>query len=104
MYFEEEIIEGILCFRTSPNGAWRAYNREELTIRVGKYHSLQDTLFMAHQQAEDLLLALIGENSEIEAEETLQGLLAQIHQIVMNEANEADDGILQYLRDTNEEC
>lgn len=88
MYFEEKIIEGILCFRSSPNGAWQAYSREELTKRVGNYHSLQDSLFLAHDQADYLFLALVGENSDIEPEDNIHGLLDQILGIIIGISND----------------
>lgn len=31
MFYEEEVIEGILCHRGTPNGAWIAFSRKELT-------------------------------------------------------------------------
>lgn len=36
MYFEEKFINGILHFRTSPDGQWRAFSLEDLS---GKYES-----------------------------------------------------------------
>ena len=37
MYYEEKIINGILCWRSIPKGMWTAYSAEELEkIKVGK--------------------------------------------------------------------
>ena len=33
MYKEEKIINGVLCYRTDPNGEWREYTIEELTAK-----------------------------------------------------------------------
>ena len=34
MYYEEKIINGILCWRSTPKGMWTAYSAEELTIKL----------------------------------------------------------------------
>jgi hypothetical protein len=34
MFYEESIINGILCYRTHPRGAWRPLDRIQLTIRI----------------------------------------------------------------------
>jgi hypothetical protein len=31
MYFEQKIIKGVLCYRSSPSGEWTEYSKEELT-------------------------------------------------------------------------
>ncbi len=36
MYYEEKIIDGILHFKVSPRGKWRAYCQEELTRMLVK--------------------------------------------------------------------
>lgn len=41
MYYEERIIGGTLCCRTTPNGAWRVLSTEQLTRR---YLELKDML------------------------------------------------------------
>ena len=33
MYYEEKIIDGIMHYRTNPNGQWRAYTIKELSTR-----------------------------------------------------------------------
>ena len=33
MYYEEKIINGIMHYRTDPNGEWRAYEIQELSRR-----------------------------------------------------------------------
>lgn len=37
MYFEERIIDGVLCHRNAPDGEWIAYTAAELTRRVSQY-------------------------------------------------------------------
>jgi hypothetical protein len=34
MYYKEEIINGILCFKTYPNDNWKPVGEKELTKRV----------------------------------------------------------------------
>jgi len=36
MFFEEEIIGGVMHWRNSPDGAWTAYNAGQLTARLKK--------------------------------------------------------------------
>ena len=31
MFYEEEVIDGILCFRTMPNGRWKQFTLVDLT-------------------------------------------------------------------------
>ncbi len=34
MYYTEEIINGILCYKTTPNGKWKEMSKEKLTKRI----------------------------------------------------------------------
>ena len=34
MYYEERIIGGVLCYRTTPNGRFKQMSAEMLTVRV----------------------------------------------------------------------
>jgi hypothetical protein len=36
MYYVEEIINGVLCFKSTPNGEWRALTPEQLTDKIVK--------------------------------------------------------------------
>lgn len=33
MYFEEKMIDGVMCFRTTPDGEWRPFDIKELSRR-----------------------------------------------------------------------
>jgi hypothetical protein len=39
MFHQEKTIDGILCYRTNPNGDWRPYSQKELSL------ILKDRLF-----------------------------------------------------------
>ena len=34
MYYEEKIINGVLCCRTTPDGIWQPFTLEELSTRL----------------------------------------------------------------------
>ena len=34
MYYEERVIDGVLCCRSAPDGQWRALSAEQLTRRL----------------------------------------------------------------------
>ena len=36
MYYDERVINGVLCYRTTPNGCWRHVSAETLTTRLVK--------------------------------------------------------------------
>lgn len=40
MYHEEKIIDGILCWRGTPDGEWMQYSKQELTTKVAAYKDL----------------------------------------------------------------
>lgn len=52
MYYEEQIVNGVLCWRSTPNGEWTRFTAQELT---DKLHAPPPPLFRA---APDLLAAL----------------------------------------------
>lgn len=33
MYFAEDIIDGILCWRSSPNGVWTPYTLKDMAVK-----------------------------------------------------------------------
>lgn len=34
LYYEEEIIDGVLCWRSHPKGEWTAFSAEQLTKKL----------------------------------------------------------------------
>jgi len=34
MYYREKVIDGILCFQTTPNGEWKKLTSEQLTNKI----------------------------------------------------------------------
>lgn len=36
MYFEEKMIDGVMCFRTEPDGEWRPFDIKELSRRYAE--------------------------------------------------------------------
>jgi len=36
MYYEEKVINGILCYRFSPDAEWKEFTAEKLTMRLLK--------------------------------------------------------------------
>jgi len=38
MYYQEEVINGILCCKHSPNGEWIKLSKQSLTERLMKYN------------------------------------------------------------------
>ena len=40
MYYEEQMVNGILCRRSTPNGEWVPLTLQELSERVVKAHKL----------------------------------------------------------------
>lgn len=33
MYYEEKLIDGYMCYRTTPNGTWHPFTLRELSLR-----------------------------------------------------------------------
>lgn len=44
MYYVEEIVNGELCFKTSPNGKWQPLTNEQLTNRLLEARNQIETL------------------------------------------------------------
>jgi len=64
MYHEEKIIDGILCWRSTPQGDWIAYTAEQLTEKLTqakrdftqehtKRVDLQNRYDLAYRQGEE---------------------------------------------------
>ena len=54
MYYAEEIVKGVLCFKTTPKGEWEEFTKEQLSERV---KSLNEQI--------GLLLSLIDDTTPI---------------------------------------
>lgn len=39
MYYEEKIIDGVLCWRTSPDREFTPYSPQQLTERIEQYQA-----------------------------------------------------------------
>jgi len=50
MYYAEEIIDGILCFKTTPNGEWRPLDVRTLTSRLEK---AKERIFLLETELEN---------------------------------------------------
>lgn len=61
MYYAEDVINGILCFRTSPTDRWQQYTPEQITKR---FLQVKAAVEMAAQRMERLQ-ALIDESEKI---------------------------------------
>jgi len=44
MYFEQKIVNGILCHRNDPRGEWIQYSQEDLTGMLQNYHRINDRI------------------------------------------------------------
>lgn len=44
MFYEEQIVNGVLCSRTSPGGEWKPFTPEELTKRLIAARKLRDSI------------------------------------------------------------
>jgi hypothetical protein len=42
MYYEEKVIDGVLCWRGNPKDEFKPYTAEELTLRVVRAEALID--------------------------------------------------------------
>jgi hypothetical protein len=47
MYYQEKIINGVLMFKTTPNGDWKPISPEELTKRLQKLQKVSLDLYEA---------------------------------------------------------
>ena len=45
MYFEQKIVNGILCHRGTPDGEWIPYSAEDLTGMLQNYHQYRHEFF-----------------------------------------------------------
>jgi hypothetical protein len=44
MYYEEKIIDGILCWRSNPDGEWKKFRVEVLTGEIVRLKSINEEL------------------------------------------------------------
>lgn len=58
MYYDEEVINGILCHRGTPNGEWIPFTPEQLTQ---KYIQAKERVFELVRQDEERILAQLNE-------------------------------------------
>ena len=45
MYYEELVINGVLCYRTTPKGSWTAYSKEDLTSMLVYLRENQESYY-----------------------------------------------------------
>ena len=53
MYYEEKIINGILCYRSSPYGDWFELPKQTLTERLMKYKKALEVIQSFYEDDED---------------------------------------------------
>lgn len=41
MYFEQKVVNGVLCHRSTPDGEWIPYSSEDLTGMLQNYHNIR---------------------------------------------------------------
>lgn len=58
MYYDEEVVNGILCHRGTPNGKWIPFTPEQLTQ---KYIQAKDRVFELVRQDEEKILSQLSE-------------------------------------------
>lgn len=51
MYYLEDIINGVLCFKTFPDGAWHPCSKDRLN---GKIVELSNELYKCYREIEEL--------------------------------------------------
>ena len=51
MYFEQKIIDGILCHRGTPDGDWVPYSPEDLTGMLENYHKVRSGIMQVLDDA-----------------------------------------------------
>lgn len=59
MYYDEQVINGVLCHRGTPDGQWIAFTSKELTAKIIK---LKDECRDLEVQLEDEIEQRVGEN------------------------------------------
>lgn len=63
MYYEEKVIDGVLCWRGRPDGEWTQYTPEELTTALISERAIADSIsesFTRHLKNQQL----IGDRNE----------------------------------------
>lgn len=64
MYHEEKVIDGVLCWRGTPDGKWTQYTAEALTIALtaerARAKDLEDGLYKHMQKVAAAKNALAG--------------------------------------------
>lgn len=44
MYYQEKVINGIICSKTTPNGEWKELSKEQLTQRILRLENTLDSI------------------------------------------------------------
>lgn len=60
MYHREEIINGVLCYKTTPNGEWIEYTKEQLTAKIEAERIKQSFAEVVKQPDSDYEFSLHG--------------------------------------------
>ena len=55
MYYDEQVIDGVLCFRTNPKDKWTPFTRERLTSRILELQAKLNTLIEDVREANNLI-------------------------------------------------
>lgn len=63
MYYEETIINGILCWRDEPNGKWCPCSAQKITKRLAETRSQRDAVYSAWNA---FYLFMLNKHPEIE--------------------------------------
>lgn len=58
MFHEEEIIDGVLCYRTTPRGQWEQYSKFELSQMLDKARTRITLLEMAAERDHECVGAM----------------------------------------------
>lgn len=53
MYYEEKVVDGVLCWRSKPDGAWTQFTAQELTVQVVQTKQAALALMARVELAED---------------------------------------------------
>lgn len=51
MYYKEEVVNGILCWKDTPNGKWNPFTSEQLTMQL---MTAKRALFLSNLRIEEL--------------------------------------------------
>jgi hypothetical protein len=64
MYHEEKVINGVLCWRGTPDGEWQQYTAEALTVALtaerGRAKDLEALALKASSMIENVRVAIAG--------------------------------------------